>query len=247
MVNGGSFASPEWFEISNSHFKISFRLGYDQDAIKIRDFANYAREIVLKSLPFYFQNNVTVHIHEYPLTINCHWLDWCVMRSDVKNGLIHMLSPRNAYQISTNYNDVWYRANTIHEYVHHVVAYHIRQTSGKDMTEFLPTWFSEGIAGYIPYYHSSLEIMSGYQLELDKQRELVRKGVGDFNCLASDVYFGGPILVEYMYDEYCESKVLALIGCKALNWEDAIKEELGITCKAFEDNWLQWSNKKFRL
>lgn len=89
--------------------------------------------------------------------------------------------------------------------------------------------------------------MNRYQRKLDEKRELVRKGVGEFNSIASDVNYGGPVIVEYMYDVYCESKVLALIGSKALNWKEAIEEEVEITYKEFKENWLSWANEHFRL
>ena len=246
MVYEGRPFSTDWFEISNAYFIMKYKQGYRQDADDLINAANYAREIVLSNLPITFQNIITIYIHEYPTSINGRRLDWCIMRADLENQLIHLISPTNALRQSSQYDDVWYRANLIHEYVHHVVAYHMNITSGNRMNEFLPRWFYEGIAGYIPYFNSSHEIMTRYQSKLNDIRALVRSGNGEFDTIARDVYFGGAILLSYMFDEYGEENVLKLISTKSQNWEAAIDGELQMKYDEFKDRWLTWALNRAR-
>jgi len=84
-----------------------------------------------------------------------------------------------------------------------------------------------------------------YQPMLEEKRRVIRSGNGNFNTLSNDVYFGGALLVEYIYEKFGESKILSLISSRAINWEEAIQEELNISYRKFKEDWLIWAIENY--
>ena len=165
------------------------------------------------------------------------------MLSDYINCVIHAITPSMAKPTSSWIDDDYYQANIIHEYVHVFVGQWIFQSTRKHMKNFLTEWFSEGIAGYIPYYHSTPEIFQKYSDNLEKIMKEVRDGRGYFDLIAGDVYYGGAVLVRYMFERYDQNAVNNIITCNVDSWMEAVQEELGISYRDFKDNWLKWACK----
>lgn len=226
-------------QLENDNFEISYPSLYDSDANQILEYATYARNLLNEIFPFEITEKVRIFLYEDPKRVNgCVTYD--VMRSNYKNLKIHAITPSKAKPTSQWIDDVYYHANIIHEYVHVFLGQWILQSTGKYMGNFLTEWFSEGIAGYIPYYHSTPEIFQKYSDNLDKIMEKGRGGRGYFDLIACDVYYGGAVLVKYMFDRYGQTAVHDILISSMDSWMEAVTEVLGISYREFKDNWLKW-------
>ncbi|MBC8223864.1 collagenase [Candidatus Bathyarchaeota archaeon] len=226
--------------MENDYFKIILPSGYCSDANQILDYATYARNLLNKKFPFKVTEKVRIFLYEEPTKVN-GTVTCTVMRSDYINLEIHAITPSKAKPTSSWIDDDFYHANIIHEYVHVFMGQWIFQSTGKQMKYFLAEWFSEGIAGYIPYYHSTPEICQKYSDNLEIIMKKVRDGRGYFDLIACDVYYGGAVLVRYMFERYGQNAVRNIITGKVNSWIEAVQEELGISYREFKDNWLKWA------
>ena len=228
---------------TRGHFSITYPSNYDEDAEKILNFALFAQDVVENHFPeeFRINSDVCILLYEEPTYFCGILLTWNYMRSDPTKREIYLLAPSNAKIQSCFYDDIWYQANLIHEYVHLVVARFIRENTEKDMNRHYPQWFTEGIAGYVAYYCSNSEIFDKYKSRLQEMKNIIIDGEHDFDCISSEVYFGGAILVEYMYDRYGQEAIIEILRSQSRTWESVILNVLHITYSTFKENMITWA------
>jgi len=230
-------------QLNDEVFTINYPYGYNSDAKKILEYAKYAQRLLTRIFPFKILDKINIFLYTEPSKVNGE-ITYTVMRSDYINLKIHLITPTVAIPTSSWIDDVFYKANIIHECTHILIGQWIYKVTGKWMGNYLPEWFSEGIAGYIPYYCSTPEIYQKYRPRLDKIYEMVRKGDGIFHKIRTDVYYGGSVLVKYMYEKYGETIVNKMIISNSDSWREAIQQEIGISYNEFKDNWLIWACEK---
>ena len=159
---------------------------------------------------------------------------------------IHFLTPSE--QSNSWYDDVWYKGNMIHEYAH-IPFYKDLCSKPEDYKE-APEWFSEGFAEYCKIFASNdKEILEKYRCKLNKIKEMVKSDEGRlvFECKDEHcIYCGGAYIIKYIYETYGQEKVIRLIKSQELSFAKAI-EELGVTIREFENNWLKWACKEFNV
>ena len=222
-------------------FSIFYPIDYHSDAETILDYALYAQTTVENFFPeeIKLNSNVRILMSKKP-TESLIRLRWLEMRNDYNNRIIFLNSPSKAYEYDSQYDNIWYKANLIHEYVHIVVAEFIRPNTNHDMYKYFPKWFSEGIAGYIPYYHSSEEIMERYEPKLNNIKQIIRNCINDFEVVNQNIYYGGALIIKYMYDTY-ESSIINFMRGIAPNWKESLRQNLNVTYADFKEEWVTWT------
>lgn len=225
-------------------FTILYPIGFDCDSEKILDYAIEGQKVVEGFFPdeLDLDQNVQLFMYEKPSDYDGE-LDWCYMRADYRNRVIHFNSPSNAYRYNSFFDVVWYKANLIHEYIHIVVARFIEKNTGKDMQNDFPRWFYEGIAGYIPYYFSSEDIIKKYKPRLKNVIESIQEGEDDFEAIKRIEYYGEAIIVQYLFEAYGISSVINFMKNTSEEWKTAIEESLGITYLDFTRKWKIFARK----
>lgn len=166
-------------------------------------------------------------------------LEWNYMKSDTNNQIIRLNCPSSAYEHDSYYDDNWYKANLIHEYVHLIVAKFIENNTGKEMNRNYPRWFTEGIAGYIPYFHSDSAIFDKYKRRLQKAQNDIANAI-DFDHISTEVYFCGAILVKYIYDQYGKKGIIEILRSTIFEWKSVILDVLEIPYETFKKNVIIW-------
>ena len=237
----------EWLSIENEYFIVYYKPGYESDARKILEYGNFAREVVLAKLPFEPDIKVAIYIYEAPgPTESSQYITWGLTMADYIKGAIYVLAPSEAIKQSSYYDDLWYKGNVIHEYVHIVIGRYL-YSKGLYMGNCLPYWFSEGIAEYFKIFCSTPEIMQKYEAMLDRIRQMVKRGDGYLMSVTADVYYGGAYIVKYMYDTYGEEAMMNLFEGleKDVAFAKALERALEVTPRRFEDNWLLWACEQF--
>lgn len=230
---------------TRGQFTISFPVNFNEDAEKILDYSIYAKRIVESYFPVDFCMNFPVRLFMYECPSRASIdLDWRYMRADTNNRHIHFNSPSNAFEYDTQYDEIWYQANIIHEYVHLVVENYITVNTGKDMNLHYPRWFTEGIAGYIPYYHSSSDIFEKYETRLRNVITNIING-DDFDRVSVDVYFGGAILLKYINDQYGQDTIIQIFRSNIFEWESVISNVLNLSYGYFKNNLNSWVRTQY--
>lgn len=237
--------SDEWLTIEDDHFIVKYQSGYVDDANKVLNYSAYARDVVVEKFPYELSRKLIVYVYKEPTKYNSYTIRWGHTSADYMKMEIYILAPSEAIRQSSYYDDLWHQANIIHEYVHVVVGQDIYTRTGKYMGNYLPPWFNEGIASYIPYYCTMSQIYQKYSSNLERIGDSVRRGEGYLLCVTPDAYYGGPVLVKYMYETYGQEAVINIIENDSPSFIHALTEELDITIREFENNWLLWACKEF--
>lgn len=236
----------EWETLKGKYFIVKYPLGYESDANKILNHANYAQEVVMAGYPHDLSEKVTIYIYKEPTTYNSsHTINSSHAIADYMKAKMHFFAPSEAIRISSYCNDRWYQKNVIHEYVHVVVGRAIYSKTGKYMGNYLLQWFNEGIAEYFSIFCSTPEIVQYYASQLEKIGNLVREGNGYLRSITPHIYYGGAYLVKYMYEAYGQERVINVIESDASSFIQALEKELNVTFREFEHNWLTWACKEF--
>ena len=236
--------------LSNEYFRVNHYEDYIDDADNIFEFVNYARTVVLEYLKFECEKTIDIYIYKEPQNHShrgCYPLNWdriSTDTTDIDHMMINLISPKNAYRHDNQYNDVWYKANLIHEYVHVVTLSYVSER-GKNR-DFMPKWFSEGIAEYIKLYQSSQEILNNYKDDIkNKFRSIVKFDVV-FNQLSRndlkpnrENYIGWAILIKYLIDTFSKEGIIDVFNSDRNYLEDAIIEKLG---ENYLENWRSWTH-----
>lgn len=236
---GWDFSNPFF---NDEYFQVHFFPTYIEDAKKIMQFMTSARSTVLDYLEIPYERKVNVFMYTSPMSRNGHHLGYDKVSSNTRDAYISMITPQETYRVRPSHDEIWYKANSIHEYVHQATFHYYQQTTNLDPNKnfFSNWWFAEGLAGYIPYYHSSEDIMQRYQKKL-KQKINQSVVIGaEFDDIAKICYYGEAILVRYLIESYGKEQVLKIISSKENHWEDVITVELGVHIEVFKENWLRW-------
>jgi hypothetical protein len=233
----GENVSDEWLSIENEFFIIKYRSGYENDAEKILEYANFARPVVMEKFPHNLAQKVVIYLYKY----SEYQYEPYEAMANYSKGEIYLLTPSDqsvAGSCSEWCDDLWYQKVVIHEYAH--IPF-LRDLDLQDS----PAWFSEGFAEYIAVFFSTSSILQKYEGKLSKIKNMVKNGDGYLVSVGEDVYYGGAYIVKYMYEVYGQDKVVNLIKSNALSFSQAIIKELNVTSIEFEDKWLKWACKEF--
>jgi len=229
--------SPEWKKLEGKYFIVAYRPGYKEDAEKILGYANYARQIVTGKYPHKLPQKVVIYLYDRKSYFRPPFTMW----TDTKKYEVNMLTPSD--QTDRWMDDRWYKSNIIHEYAH--IPFY--QDLFAQRYHTVPSWFSEGFAEYFSLFCSSPDILQKYGEQLDKIRDMVRRGEGYFIFIAGDKYYGGAYLVKYMIEKYGQKAVTNLIKSSALSFAKALQDELNVNPREFENNWLKWAANEFGI
>jgi len=239
---------PPWWEwdfsnpsLDYEYFQVHFFPTYIEDAKKIMQFMTSARSTILGYLEIPYERKVNVFMYTSPMSYKGYHLGYDKVSSDTREAYISMISPQEAFKERSSRDYIWYKANAIHEYVHQVTFNYYRQATKLDPTSFFSNWwFAEGLAGYIPYYHSSEDIMQRYQKKLKQKINQTIVNGAALKDIAKICYYGEAILVRYLIETYGKGQVLKILSSKETHWEDVITVELGVHIEEFKEKWLRW-------
>ena len=223
----------DWLTIENEFFIIKYHPGQKEDAEEALTCAMWVRENTLKKYP----HNLNLKI---PITLYSD-RDEIMAKEGVSHGISHVGRSRARIGIlSPSWKGSWdgyerldhpFRRVLNHEYVH-CPFYIDLYNKGRGYTK-PPCWFNQGIAEYISdNYNPSY---------FNRVRESVERGSFTIN----EPYTWGIYIVEYMYSEYGQDKVINVIKSSAPNFNGALMKELGVTPLKFEDDWRRYIADKF--
>ena len=231
----------------DEYFEIHYYPGYYEDAQKILDFAICARKKALDYLNMKFDKIVKIFIYIGPRTRGGYELKYNNMSYDNIRHHISMISPTISSGVDPQYEDTWYKANLIHEYIHAVTLEYVNER-GKNIDCFMPKWFSEGIAEYIKLYHSSRKILDYYERYIKCKYKSIIDNKIDFNELSRndlvrnrENHIGWAILIEYLIETASKDHVLDVFNSDKRCLIDALKEKIG---EDFKEKWSYWLDSK---
>ena len=109
-----------------------------------------------------------------------------------------------------------------------------------------PKWFYEGLQEYDGMFHSTeVNRTIGYKRLLDHADKKLRDTFYSFG--STDKYFGGPLLMKFMSDQFGAGIHVDLLKNKQLTFEEALAEELkshGRTVSEAFDDFQRWFELK---
>ena len=222
----------------NEYFIIKYQSGYEEDASKTLDSAMWVRgEHTMKKYLHDLGVKVTIYMYNSREEI--------MAEEGVPTGISHTGYDGQNYTASIgilrpSWEGHWggyeeldnpFRGLLNHEYVHSVFCKDLfmKSTGYKDP----PSWFTEGIAEYIS---------ENYCPSYEKR---VREAVQSGSFMIDEPYSWGLYILEYMYKEYGQVKIISLIRSTAPTFLDALKKELGVSPSEFEDGWQAYLTEKF--
>ena len=230
--------------IFNTYFETHYYPGYCEDAQQILNLAKCARETVIKYLDIEFENRVKIYIYNEPKTYRGFHLNHSDMKYDHYGYYISMISPTVSSGFDPQYDDLWYKSNLIHEYVHAVTLEYVKK-NGKNLNCFMPKWFKEGIAEYVKLYHSSKEILTYYQTYIEDKIKSIKNIEVEFNELSNkelpnnrDNQIGWAILIKYLVESSSKECVLDIFNSEKQCLTEALEEKLG---ENYKEKWSSWS------
>lgn len=223
----------EWGTLEDEYFIVKYPLGYEDDANKILEYANFALQVVMEKYPHELSQKVVICLYDYSNYNDPPY----VTRYDSGKREISLLAPSDQPAQYRSYcDDLWYQKNIIHEYVH--VPFYQDLGYGN-----VPGWFSQGLAEYFSIFCSTPSILIKY--ESHKIEDMVKNGEGYLMSVGGDEYYGGAYIVKYMYEVYGQDNVTNLIKSDAVSFIPALEKELNVTPREFEDKWLKWACEEF--
>jgi len=241
VINLTQATSLDWLKIENDYFIIAYQPGYDGDARKLLEFATYAQEVAVgPKFSYKPDKKTTIYIYlkpgESPAPHN-----WGYASADTKIAEMYFLSPSEAIKVHPQLNDEWFLRNIIHEYTHVVVA-RSRYLAIGQWDNFLPLWLSEGLAEYFAIFHStpSIRKREGHQIFADLY-SMVHEGSGYLPLVIGEIYGRSAYIPKYLYDTLGDKNVTKLLWSKASNLPEALKKELNLSFREFEEDWLKWA------
>jgi len=238
-----------WLRVEDEHFIVYYQSGYKDDALKVLQYADQARQIVLAFIPYEVDGKVKIYIYPGPSTTESGWyITYGHMSADYMRKSIYLIAPSEALKQSSYYDDIWHKKNVIHEYVHVVVGNLIYEKLKRYKGNYLPRWFDEGIAEYAGIFLSNdPRIKEKYSSELKKIEDLVKNGKGFFMIVASNVYYGGAYLVYFLHDVYGQEPIMNLFTKSYPDFYTALERETGKSLRELEVDWLKWACNKFNV
>lgn len=238
----GAFATrgqPEdWSAIEDEYFVIKYFEGYRSDAKAMREYCRFARNVVMDAYPHNLSSKVVVFLYAQPN----EYADYgtCSSRVGQTEASLHFITPTVGKEHGVD--DLWYRGNVIHEYAHVPFWMDVYRSGREDP----PSWLSQGIAEYMKLFRSNISgILQKYEWNLGRAADKVRSGDGYLWLISGDAYYGGAYIVKYMYETYGTDRVVRLIRSDTRSFKQALEEELEVTAREFEENWLRWACEEF--
>jgi len=241
VINLTQATSLDWLKLENDYFIIAYQPGYDGDARKILEFATYAQEVAVgPKFSYKPDKKTTIYIYLKP-GVDPAPRSWGHAGANPNEAEMYFLSPSEAIKVSPQYNDEWFLRNVIHEYTHVVVA-RSRYLAIGHWDYFLPQWFNEGLAEYFAIFHStpSIRKREGHQIFVDLS-SMVHEGYGYLSLITENIYGRSAYVAKYLYDTLGEKNVAKLLWSKAPTFHEALKKELNLSFREFEENWLKWA------
>lgn len=225
----------EWGTLEDGYFIVKYPPGYEDDANKILEYANFALQVVMEKYPHELSQKVVICLYDYSNYNDPPY----VTRYDSGKREISLLAPSDQpAQYRSWCDDLWYQSSIIHEYVH--VPFYQDLSYGN-----VPSWFSQGLAEYFSMFCSTPSILIKYESQLGKIEDMVKNGEGYLMSVGGDEYYGGAYIVKYMYGVYGQDNVTNLIKSDAVSFIPALEKELNVTPREFEDKWLKWACEEF--
>ncbi len=225
----------DWLTIENEFFIIKYHPGQKEEAKEALTCAMWVRENTLEKYP----HNLNLKI---PITLYSD-RDEIMGKEGVYPAISHVGRSRASIGIlSPSWTGSWggyegldrpFRRVLNHEYVH-CPFYIDLYTKGRGYKKS-PPWFHQGFAEYI-----SDNYLPRYVIRV---RESVEQGSFTIN----EPYTWGIYVVEYMYSEYGQDRVIDVIKSSALNFNGALEKELGVAPLEFEDGWRRYIANMFEV
>ena len=237
----------DWIKIEDEYFIVYYQSGYEDDALKILKYADYARQVLLDFIPYELDEKVKIYVYPVPSITESGWyITYGHMSADYMGKSICLIAPSEALKRSPYYDDAWHKKNIIHEYAHVIVGSLVYEKQKRYMGDYLPMWFQEGLAEYAAIFLSDdPEIIEKYSSQLEEVKDLVRGGRGFFITVASDIHYGGAYLVYFLRDTYGKNLIMNLLAKSYPDFYTALEEETGKSIRELENEWLRWACSKF--
>jgi hypothetical protein len=221
----------DWLSIQNEYFIVKYHSGYEADANVTLNTAMIVRNITLEKYPHALSSKVVIEIYANPQELG---YPTAVAVVDAHNATIKILRPswEGSWGGYEQLDDPFRRVLN-HEYVH--VPFYIDLYSKPIGYDNPPSWFSQGIAEYI----------SQNYLPIYEYR--VREAVKNNKFTIEEPYSWGLYILEFMYHEYEQEKIVNLIKSNASTFDDALTRELNETTPEFENKWKTYLMEKFQV
>lgn len=225
-----SAQSDEWLSIENDFFTVEYQAGDEDEANITLDTAMMVRNITLEKYPHELNFKVVIRIYSDREDYGGH-----IAVADVNSSSATISIMRPSWESTWGGYETLgepFRRLLNHEYVH--VPFYVDLYSKSTGYANTPAWFSQGLAEYISqnYLHS--------------YTATVQQSVQNSNFTVDEQpYSWGIYIVEFMYTEYGQKKVVDLIKSNAPTFEQAITDELGLMPSQFENSWKLYLADKF--
>ena len=242
VINLTQATSLDWLTIENDYFIVAYQPGYDGDARKILEFATYAQEVAVgPKFSYKPDKKTTIYLFLKP-GVDPAPRDWGSASASAYEAKMYFLSPSEAIKVSSQYNDEWFLRNVIHEYTHVVVGRSRYLAVGRWDWYFLPMWLNEALAEYFAIFQStpSIRKREGHQIFVDLYY-MVHEGYGYIPLITEKIYGRSAYVAKFLYDTLGEKNVAKLLWSNAPTFHEALKKELNLNFRQFEEDWLKWA------
>lgn len=237
------FQAKEDFDakLQSEIFTIHYYEEFESDAKLIAELLSYARSTVKEFYPHEYSHKVNVYLYRAD-----EWREssfrtgqW-FLNGEVERARIRMVTPSE----HSNGGELYYRKNMVHEYTHLPLAVDLRSESGYLKP---PGWFNEGLPQYISVFETTEAIKEEYYNKRGwkKVRQQIQDGNGFILDIGSNVYKGGPHLVEFMVKEFGKESVVKIPGTDTTMFGEALQKRIGLNPLEFELRWLLWANNNY--
>ena len=239
-------AEVDWLKVEDEHFIVYYQSGYETDALKILQYADHARQIIVDFIPYELDKKVKIYVYPAPSITESGWyITYGHMFADYMKKSIYLIAPSEVSK-RIPCDDIWHKKNIVHEYAHVIAGSLIYEKQKRYMGDYLPEWFQEGLAEYAAIFLSNdPEIKEKYSPQLEEVKDLVGSGKGFFITVASDIYYGGAYLVYFLHDTYGKNLIMNLLAKPYPDFYIALEEETGKSIRELENEWLRWACSKF--
>ena len=229
-------------QTTTENFVIKYKQGYVEDAEKIGNITETAREELLQEVPS--NANVTlpqrIQIYLHP---NSEWDygDYSLYWDSGDPVKIHMLTPSDS-SVDTD----WYQHGIAHEYANIILWDYANDNSNHDYRDRNPIWFPEGVSEYLVYNTPS--VSDQYPPHgFEQLNRTIRNGNGGFENISKDQYEGGHLLTLYLTDEYGEQVIWDILESDANSFDTAVEQSVGISYENFKNNWSIWAEDNINI
>lgn len=233
MIFEGRLPQNNWTNIENDYFDIRYHRGFLEDAKNTLSIAMNLRESTYNLYSYRLSPKVRIKLYSSREEIKAvEDATTAISHTPLNNPEIGILRPSwdrdwDGYeQLDNPFTRV-----LNHEYVHCVFYDNLyRKNTGYKNP---PNWFCQGVAEYL-----SSNYLPSYETK-------IRSKILGESFYIDCPYSWGIYIVEYIYENYGQEKMINLISSAATTFASAIEQELGCYQNEFNEEWKEYISEKF--